>query len=264
MVTNLGENKIKIIIAFLITINIILIINTIDALPSGATMNVTTNSSSWSGAGASSVAAFAGNITEINIDGTSNSQTWQGYYGNVSGGMYLADSTGEIFYNWTTLGDSGEVYASRNQTIIWTNIQCFNFTANGTYEDDSANKGGTSKYGMNLSQLEALYNITNNDTDGVNETFELMDHETFYTNNLEFSTGECPNTRILNESGSGIFQEILLYSPDNREVVFASIIMDNTIGFDGKTHDFEMMVLDDGHGSDLQTTDYYFYLELGV
>ncbi|MEM0465855.1 MAG: hypothetical protein QXW97_04125 [Candidatus Pacearchaeota archaeon] len=259
MVTNRSE---KIIIVLIITIGI-LIINNILALPSGATINITKNSSAYSGKGASNVSAFAGNITEINIDGTTNSQVWQGYYGNVTGGMYLANSEGYVFYNWSSIATSGEVYASRNESIVWTNIVCFNFTAIGNYSDDSENRGNTSLYGMNVTQLENMYNISPLDKDGIEETFNLRDHRLFFTNNLEFSEGECPNTRILNNSGEGIFEEILLYSPENKEVIFASIIMDNIIGFDGKTHDFEMMVLDDGHGSDTQVTDYYFYLELG-
>jgi hypothetical protein len=254
----------KIIIVFIGLILMGLSYDYVSSLPSGATINVTTNSSSWSGDGSSSVGAFAGNITEINIDGSSTSQSWQGYYGNVTGGMTLSDSEGSIFYNWTNAGSSGEVYASRNSSIIWTNIQCFNYTAMGNYTDDSAARGNTSQYGMNLTQLEAAYNISPEDTDGVNETFNLKDHRSFITNSLLFEENECNNIKLMNSSGDYVFEEVLLYAPDNKEVVFASLINDNTFGFDNKQHDFEMMVLEDGHGTDLELTDYYFYLELGA
>lgn len=260
MVTKLVRISIDVIVIAIMTI--LLSLTLANALPSGATINITTNSSSWSGEGSASVSAFAGNITEINIDGSSISQSWQGYYGNVTGGLTLSDSEGLIFYNWTNAGGSGEVYASRNSSIIWTNIQCFNYTAFGNYSDDSSNRGNTSLYGMNLTQLENAYNISSDDTDGVNETFNLNNHRSFVTNSMLFDTGECWNTRILNNSGQGIFEEVLLYSPNNMEVIFASLIQDNTLGYDNNMHDFEMMVLEDGHGTDLETTNYYFYLEL--
>ena len=47
------------------------------------------------------------------------------------------------------------------------------------------------------------------------------------------------------------------------QVIFASIIEEaSVLGFDDRDHDFEMLVLEDGHGTDLATTTYYFYVEL--
>jgi len=37
---------------------------------------------------------------------------------------------------------------------------------------------------------------------------------------------------------------------------------ENVLGFDNRHHDFEMMVLEDGHNGNSGTTDYYFYVEL--
>ncbi|MGV8152332.1 MAG: hypothetical protein ACP5OG_04570 [Candidatus Nanoarchaeia archaeon] len=241
----------------------VLILGIFSAEPNGATVNVTRTDRHFSSGGSESVGISAGNLSQIDIYGVSISSSWHGFMGNISGGFRLSDAAGNVFYNWTSVTANGEVYASVNESIIWTNIQCFNFSATGNYSDDSANKGNTSLYGMNLTQLEAQYNINVTDVDGVDETFLSNDHDLFYTNSLKFDSGECPTARILNQSGQGIFQEALLYSPDSRAVVFASILMDNTIGFDGRTYDFQMLVLEDGHGTDTATTDYYFYLELG-
>jgi len=234
------------------------------SLPSGAGVSFI-NSSRYQGMNASNSnsSAYAGNITEILIDGTSTTQSWQGYYGNVSGGLTLQDSTSNVFYNWSSASPNGEVFASVNSSIVWTNIQCFNFTANGSYADDSAQKGATSLYGMNVTQLNALYNISNLDVDSVNGTFNQFNHAAFFVNSLSFSINECPSVKILNGTGVGVFEEVLLYSPDNRQVVFTSIIQQNTIGFDDRTHDFQMLVLEDGHGADTSTTQYFFYLEIG-
>ena len=44
------------------------------------------------------------------------------------------------------------------------------------------------------------------------------------------------NTKIYNNFGIGVFDEILLYSPDDESIVFTSIIKDDFIGFDGKQY----------------------------
>jgi hypothetical protein len=210
----------------------------------------------------SNISASAGNISEVSIYGLSTTQSWQGYFGNVTGAIQLADGNDNVMYNWSVASPEGEIYASTNGTIVWTNIQCFNFTANGTYEDDSAQRGGTSKAGMNMTQLEAQFNMDFDDIDGVNETFTLNDHAEFYTNNLQFTGGECKNTKLYNNEGVGTFDEVLLYSPESKAVVFTSILLDNAMGFNDKTSDFEMLVLEDGHDGDIALTSYFFYVEL--
>ena len=221
--------------------------------------------------------AIAGNITEMNIYGFTRTQTWQGYMGNVSGTIFLADYWDNQMYNWSLASPSGEVYASRNDTLNWYLVQCFNFTANGSSSvNDDLQNGSTNLYGMNLTQLEAAYgiNYTQHDIDGVNETFSLTGtqewgggfaHNLFYTNNLQFSAGECLSTTLFSSVGvvQGQFQEVLLYEPQARQPVFVSILdEENPAGFDDRPHDFEMLVLEDGHGTDRATTAYYFYVEL--
>ena len=235
--------------------------------PSGG--NVTwVNSSRASADDPQSIAAQAGNVTELNIFGYSVTQSWQGYFGNVSGVVQLADSADNVMYNWSAANPEGEIYASTNDSISWTNIQCFNFTATGDYSDDSANRGATSLYGMNLSQLEAQFGIAADDVDGVDETFTFFGagtHDLFYTNNLEFSEGECRSTRVFSDSGAGEseqFEEVLLYDPSTRGVVFTALLESHLLGFDNSTHDLEMLVLVDGHDSYVSITNHYSYVEL--
>ncbi len=88
----------------------------------------------------------------------------------------------------------------------------------------------------------------------------------FYTNNLQFTTGECLSTTIFDSTGSAgedNFEEVLLYEPVSESVIFAAILDEaDTSGFDSRFHDFEMLVLEDGHGTNIATTTYYFYVEL--
>jgi hypothetical protein len=206
--------------------------------------------------------AYAGNVTELTISGFSTTQSWHGFYGNVSGVIQLADSASHVMYNWSQLNPRGEIYASTNGTVAWNYIQCFNYTADGTYASDTARAGSTSLHGMNITQLHANYNITTDDSDAVNNTFALSNHALFYTNNLEFAFGECKNMKVYDSAGAGSFDEALLYEPTGRSVVFTSILKSSADGFDGNTHDFEMLVLENGHNGDVSVTPYFFYMEI--
>jgi hypothetical protein len=232
------------------------------AAPNGANVSHVSTTSASSG-NPSNYSAYAGNVTELTVTGLTTTSSWQGYYGNVSGVIQLANSGGNVMYNWSQANPTGEVYASMNGTIAWSYIQCFNYTANGTYcPFDNGLSGATSLCGMNLTQLETTYNINVSDVDAVNNTFSASDHAQFYTNNKQFSPGECKNIKIYNSTGQGLFDEALLYEPTGRSVIFASVLQADANGFDGNTHDFEMLVLDDGHSGDTNPTNYYFYMEI--
>jgi len=141
-----------------------------------------------------SIQAQAGNVTELNIDGYSTTQTWQGYFGNVTGTIMLGDGSDNVMYNWSLSSPEGEIYASVNDSISWGSVMCFNFTATGDYGDDSGNIGNTSWYGTNLTGLESSYNISPDDVDGVDETFlENNGHDEFFTAQLNFTVSECLN-----------------------------------------------------------------------
>ncbi len=234
----------------------------------GATgVNVTNiSSSSQNATPPGEIPAIAGNITELLFpDSSGTTQSWAGYYGNVTGTIQLADNKDNVLYNWTLASPEGEIFASTNNSISWYNLQCFNFTATGTYEDESGNSGGTNLHGTNLTLLENQYNIKSTSMDGVDETFSLIGagtHNPFYVNYRQFNEGECQNTRIFDSSGTGNnghFEEALMYEPTTFSVVFASILNEDIMGFDNRTHDFEMIVLEDGHLSDILPTTYYFY-----
>ncbi|MEK6915384.1 MAG: hypothetical protein AABW89_02490 [Nanoarchaeota archaeon] len=235
------------------------------AQPFGAEISSGNPSRSNSSNSPGNATTFAGNVTELSIVGNTITQTWQGYFGNISGGIELTDANSNNLYNWTLVNPQGEVYASTNSTITWGSIQCFNFTANGTQGGiGGETAGATSVGGLNLTQLESRFNIASFDADGVNNTFTLQDHDAFFTANLQFSSNECRSTRVYSSSGAvdQQFEEVLLYEPATRSVVFASLIEQNLAGFDNANHDFEMLVLEDGHNADTSITPYFFFVEL--
>lgn len=240
------------------------------AAPNGATVTPGTPST-LAATGAGNNSAFAGNITFLSLTGDSVTQTWQGYFGNVSGAIRLADSSGNNLYNWSLAEPSGEVYASTNSSITWANVQCFNFTANGTQGGTTGETaGGTSLGGLNLTGLESLFNVGSSDVDGVNETFSASPggdgHDAFFVGSLQFSAGECMSAKTYNSGGtlgSNQFEEALLYEPATTSIVFASILEQGALnGFNSADNDFQMLVLEDGHSGNTAATTYYFFVEL--
>ena len=86
---------------------------------------------------------------------------------------------------------------------------------------------------------------------------------------MQFSEGECISTRIFGDNGVGVnneYEEVLLYDPLGDTVIFTALIEEDLTdlirGFDGGDYDFQMLVLEDGHGTDTATTTYYFFVEL--
>lgn len=214
------------------------------ANPNGAGTVTPGTSSTGLADNASNHSAIAGNVTELTISGNSITQSWQGYFGNVSGAIRLADASGNPMYNWSIASPNGEVFASTADSITWSSIDCFNWTADGT-------------------ALETSFNV-NDSADGVNETFtDANSHAAFYVGAKSFTAGECMSADIFDASGAsvdGTFEEVLLN--DGTNTVFTSLLEKDVSGFNGASHDFEMLVLEDGHDGDTSTTPYFFYIEL--
>lgn len=238
----------RIFVTLVLAVSVLFFAGGVLAAPFGASVTPGA-SSNGNSTNPTSHGAIAGNVTELTIDGNTITQAWQGYYGNVSGAIVLNDGSSNVFYNWTSLSADGEVYASTNNSITWGSVRCFNFSS--------------LEY-TNVTGLENAYNIAAGDADGVDETFNRNNHPQFYIGNTQFASGACNNTMILGNGGTPTFYEALMIDQSKNATVFASIIADNTNGFDGRPHDFEMLVLDDGHGTNTATTTYYFYVELNA
>jgi len=221
-------------------------IGSVAAAPNGATATDLGNSTAGTDA-AGQHTAFAGNVTELDLYADSTTQGWQGYFGNVTGVIELANAAGEVMYNWSTDSPTGQVFAANQSVGSWGNLDCFNYTDVGE---------------LNLSVVENDFNFVSDDVDGLDETFYLADHTQFVVGSRTFTSGECNNTKVYNSSGVATFEEVLLYENSTDVIVFTSLILSDAVGFDADIHDFEMMVLEDGHSGDGSMTTYYFYLEL--
>jgi len=220
---------------------------TVAAAPTGPSSITTIGSSRMPISAASNTSAIAGNVTGLDFESNSVTNTWQGYYGNISGSIKLGNAANQTLYDWTSASPNGEIYATRASGVpAWASVVCATDAQIAT-EDTTL--------GVNQTV----------DQDAVNRTFlNTTSFNQFYVGNVVINnTQNCYAVNLNNESGlpSTDFQELLLH--DGASLIYTTIIKQDASGFDGGSHDFEMLVGEDGHNGDANPTPYYFYVELG-
>ena len=185
------------------------------------------------------VDAQAGNVTELSLHGLSVTRFWQGFYGNITGSIILADGSGNNFYDWNISVPTGQVYASRNSAVSWDTVAC----------PDPAD----------ITAEETALSQDASDPDSITNTFTAVNHPAFDVAG-DAITG-CPTTQAYNASGEqgNSFWQVLLRA--GSDIVYTTIIEDTSpAGFDGSPWHFQLLVGEDG--TDENPTPYYFYLEL--
>lgn len=178
-----------------------------------------------------------GNITILNINQDSITDTWQGFYGNVTGQIVLESATGNNFYDWNYANISGEIYAARRTISSWSTINCTNRTYWETEE---------TSLGIELASVQ-----------GVNETYSSTTHPTFATASRTM-TG-CQATRPYNSTElSSTFWNVLL-SVDSTTVVYTALLADSEDNYVNGRSDYEILV---PVNRSTGTARYFFYAEL--
>jgi hypothetical protein len=179
---------------------------------------------------AKNITAQGGNITRLNISASTQTIAWQGFAGNISGSIVLDDASGDRFYRWNLTNISGEIYASRNSTLVFTSI----FAVNDCTVDES---------------------LTGTRADRVNRTYSKS------SNFVNFSVGAiaintttaCAAYPFVNsslQSSAKLFQNAIL-TPDGNLLngsqinnsIYAGILQDFFVaGFDFQHYNFQLLV----------------------
>jgi hypothetical protein len=208
--------------------------------------NITYNSSETkTPAAAEFLNTSGGSFTTIILSSETQNLKWKAYAGNVTGVLTLDDSGDYSIYRWDLTEFTGEVYASRNVSVLWSSIRCANST--------------------HITREESKMNHTTTNPDSINKTFSQTLHRQFYVGSTNIAQSTCRSTFTwVNDTAqtpsiTAPYQEILLY--DTRGLVYTTFIDDNTQGFNYKDYDFQMIVPERGVGG-YTNTRYYFYMEL--
>ena len=232
------KGKLKIVILATLTF---LLVGSVSSYPLGAeTADVIESSRFNQTIPPTQIDAQAGNVTELSLTGIAVTRFWQGFYGNITGTIILSDATGNNFYDWGITNPTGQVYASRNDSVSWSDVACP--TPVEIEEEETF-----------LGQLET-------DPDSITNTFSESNHPEFLvgTQLLE----NCPTTQAFSSGGTQDenFWQILLSSEG--EMIYTTLIEDTTPeGFDGRPWHFQLLVGENGV-QNTNPTPYYFYLEL--
>lgn len=183
-----------------------------------------------------------GRIATLNLNATVQNPRWKAFVGNVTGHFTLDGADGSTIYDWSLSVTTGRVFSTRNDsTPEWTSIDCATET--------------------DLEEENQELNHTNQG-DNITATFNDTTHDGFYVGSTFISGGTCPtlNTYRSGSPQDTYFEEMALY--DTSEVIYATIMEQDEVGFDGSVYDFQMLVPERG-GSDFQgSTAYYLYVEL--
>ncbi|MBW3018571.1 hypothetical protein KY329_00090 [Candidatus Woesearchaeota archaeon] len=187
----------------------------------------------WGGfAAGNSVTAQGGNITPVNITGYSQTDAWQGFYGEITGGITLRDNSGDQLYNWSLISLTGEVYLSQNNAVTWLAIA-----------------------GQMICTVDE--NLTGTGSDRVNNTFTNASLANWDVGGVNITAACRTYTYVNNASQAVNFEEIIL-NDGTTQYVYATKIYSNTVGYDGVTHDYQIIVPDN---TTTATTTYYVYAE---
>ncbi len=199
-----------------------------------------------------------GTITVLSLSVTQQDQNWKGYVGNVSGRLTLDDANSFTIYDWEVVGSTaGEVYVSRNESPVFTNVSC---VTNTTIQKD-----------------DTFLGISSTAADSVNRTYRHFNHDAITiggnvngTNPLVANSCRSTATYINDTNqtldGSQFYQAVLAQDSQNN-TIFITVLDDNAWGFNNnvsdndvnKTYDFQIIIPEASTGS---ATTYYFWTEL--
>lgn len=228
---------------FSLTIIFVLIIGLTTAQPVGTGTLSPVSSERGTNPTAGTLAIEGGNVTNLgDLYSQSITPKWAGFFGNVSGDITLEDASGNVFYNWTTADPDGEIFATRDSSPTWAGIACATSGQVGTEGDELLLDSGSD-------------NITNTFCEACGN------HSAFGVGAESFTDDQCTfRTNAYNSSGSQTenWDNVLLYEGTN--IVYTTIMNQNSNGFDGDSWDFHLLVAENSSTSVLTT--YFFYIEI--
>ncbi len=202
---------------------------------SGATVSGAVERGRWAGLTAGSYTTEGGNITGINVSTSMLTDRWASFYGNVTGGIRLTDSSGvNDVYAWTWSATSGgEVCLSQNQTFPWASAT--SATAAGV--DTAWGFTGAADSAAN-TYVDSNCSLTINEVAGA-----ISSTGTYLQGSSSFEN--C----VLDDGGAG-----------EANYAFCTNISSSGTNWNGEAANYEIMVpTTPGAG---QTETYYFFVEL--
>lgn len=187
-----------------------------------------------------------GTFTTLNINAIQQNYAWKAYLGNITGSLVLDDSNNISIYQWSLSTLTGEILATRNDSLAWGSLGC---------ASDAV-----------MASENTFLNMASGDGDNINSTFSFSNHKTFIIAGNTLANSTCPalatyvNLTAQADNETALFQQILI-NDSNSNLIFVGNLEINQQGYDNSSQfDFQMILPDDDTASAITT--YYFYVEL--
>ncbi len=174
---------------------------------------------------AETVDTEGGNVTEVNVSGTSITGRWAGFWGTVEGGIALTDAADNAFFEWTVSNVTGAVV----------------YAASAAVTDFSTLTAGNDTVAPAYVQADV--------TDNYNNTFNVTD--TFTSASLNIAGAPFVTTL----GGAGALRTYSL--ADGTTHIWAAEAVQDSTGFNTETVDYQLLAPANSAG-----ITYTFYLEL--
>ncbi|MEM4254384.1 MAG: hypothetical protein QXR48_03310 [Candidatus Woesearchaeota archaeon] len=171
------------------------------------------------------IVAEAGNITWLAITHLQKTKSWQGFVGNMTGGLVLDDLTNDTLYAWNISNLSGQLYASQNCSIDWTQI---------SIQNDCTVDNALTGHGSDA--VSRTYTPSAN-----NISYQVYD---LVVNASSVCTA-WPYVNDSKQSGTYLFENTILTAgtvPNGNQSIYVANFEYQTNGFDTLLYDFQMLV----------------------
>ncbi len=211
------------------------------AQPSGATTTVGPANQSQSTSGPGEAAIAAGNVSQVDISDSQNTDKWAGFYGAISASKVLGSSSG-TFFEWTAQSfDNAWVFATPSSAAAPTSLSAVSdpntlldtWDPDGGFDTGVANATRTFNYSKNPSS-PAPVGAPNTATQAV-ETFGPSGPKSVFTT-LLYENGDTTDSPVYVANGTS-----------------------STSGFTGSNFNYQMLV---GVGQNSAAETFNFYLQL--
>lgn len=211
------------------------------AVPTGDESTTTAGTPSTYTPTAEGVAARGGNITDVTFtNALTATSKWQGYYGNVSGSIFLGTTSGDKMFSWAVSTAAGEVFATQDSSMDITEWEGLAARTGANIDTDFTFTAGDLDSGTNTFTVDpSAIVVAGRSIDGSANTAAKT-----------YNATDIPTWTTIALAGS---------SPAEANYVFAGVISNDGEAYDGTSKDFQMIVPENAATG---TETYYFYVEL--
>lgn len=184
-----------------------------------------------------STSANGGDVAQQDITSTSDSTSWAGFYGNLTGEVSLNDGSGNEFFDWSVQDPSGSIV----------------YAVLGTQADPTTATLGAVTTGSDADTLTGTSGTEAASNTYVDGTGAFQTQATPSTGSV---SGLANTAAVDTNSSAGSFTSYLAEDTGNTAPVFFTETLNDVQGFNSQLSDYQLLATA-GDGFSSQTFDFY-------